>query len=279
MSRSKSNFWLGLLFQAILIVFVLWAIFPVFFILQAALRPGQSLYSTELVLWPPDATLGNFLHMFTEEPLLIWLSNSLKIAGLTTVAALVISTSAAYALSRWQFIGRNGSLIFLLALQAFPSLLSLVAIYQILQGLQLINNHLGLVMAYTAGALVFSTWNMKGYFDTIPIDLEEAALIDGASPTQAFLRVVLPLVQPALAVTALFAFLGGWNEFVMANVLMTGKEMWTLPVGLFSLQRDYRIPWGYFAAGAVVNAIPVMLLFLGLQRYLVSGLAAGSVKG
>jgi len=211
--------------------------------------------------------------------LLIWLSNSLKIAGLTTVMALIISTSAAYAISRWQFIGRNGSLIFLLALQAFPSLLSLVAIYQILQGLQLINNHLGLVMAYTAGALVFSTWNMKGYFDTIPIDLEEAALIDGASPTQAFLRVVLPLVQPALAVTALFAFLGGWNEFVMANVLMTGKEMWTLPVGLFSLQRDYRIPWGYFAAGAVVNAIPVMLLFLGLQRYLVSGLAAGSVKG
>lgn len=279
MTRSMRNRLLGLLFQIILIIFVLWAIFPVFFILQAALRPGQSLYSTELVLWPSDATLDNFRHMFTEESLLIWLGNSLKIAGLTTVAALVISTSAAYALSRWQFIGRHTSLILLLALQAFPSLLSLVAIYQILQGLQLINNHLGLVMAYTAGALVFCTWNMKGYFDTIPVDLEEAALIDGASPTQAFLRVVLPLVQPALAATALFAFLGGWNEFVIANVLMTGEEMWTLPVGLFSLQRDYRIPWGYFAAGAVVNAVPVMLLFLGLQRYLVSGLAAGSVKG
>jgi arabinogalactan oligomer/maltooligosaccharide transport system permease protein len=279
MTRSKHDRWLSLLFHLILIVFVLIAIFPVWFILQAALQPGQALYSTELSLWPAEATFDNFRYMFTEELLLEWLGNSLKIAGLTTVTAVIISTSAAYAFSRWRFVGRNTMLVLLLAIQAFPSLLSLVAIYQILRGLQLINNHLSLVLVYTASALVFTTWNMKGYFDTIPTDLEEAALIDGATPVQAFLKVILPLAKPGLVVTALFAFLSGWNEFAMANVLLTGEKMWTLPVGLFSLQRDYRIPWGYFAAGALVNAIPVMLLFLFLQRNLVSGLTTGGMKG
>lgn len=278
MNRSNRNRWITLLYHALLVMAVGMALFPVLFILQAALRPGQALYSTQLVLWPSDATWDNFIYMFTQEPLLTWLGNSLKIASLSTLAAVVISTSAAYAYSRWQFVGRDASLVLLLAIQAFPTILSLVAIYQIMQGLHLINTHLSLVLFYTTIALVFCTWNMKGYFDTIPNDLEEAAMIDGASATQAFLLVILPLARPALVVTAMFAFLGGWNEFVMANVLLTGKEMWTLPVGLFDLQRDYRVPWGYFAAGSLVNAVPVMLLFLILQRQLVSGLAIGGVK-
>lgn len=278
MNHHRHDRWLTLLYHILLVIAVCIALFPVLFIVQAALRPGQSLYSTQLVLWPSDATWDNFIYMFTQEPLLTWLGNSLKVASLNTLAAVVISTSAAYAYSRWQFIGRDVSLVLLLAIQAFPTILSLVAIYQIMQGLHLINTHLSLVLFYTAIALVFCTWNMKGYFDTIPHDLEEAAMIDGASATQAFLRVILPLARPALVVTAMFAFLGGWNEFVIANVLLTGKEMWTLPVGLFDLQRDYRVPWGYFAAGSLVNAIPVMLLFLLLQRQLTSGLTMGGVK-
>ena len=279
MTRSTRDRWLSLLYHVVLIIAVGIALFPVFFILQAAFRPGQSLYSTRLVLWPGDATWNNFIYMFTQEPLLIWLGNSLKIATFSTLAAVIISTSAAYAYSRWQFVGRDASLVLLLAIQAFPTILSLVAIYQIMQGLRLINTHISLVLFYSAFALVFCTWNMKGYFDTIPNDLEEAAMIDGASATQAFLLVILPLARPALVVTAMFAFLTGWNEFVMANVLLTGKEMWTLPVGLFDLQRDYHVPWGYFAAGSLVNAIPVVLLFLILQRQLTSGLTMGGVKG
>lgn len=279
MTRSTRDRWLSLLYHVVLIIAVGIALFPVFFILQAAFRPGQSLYSTRLVLWPGDATWNNFIYMFTQEPLLTWLGNSLKIATFSTLAAVIISTSAAYAYSRWQFVGRDASLVLLLAIQAFPTILSLVAIYQIMQGLRLINTHLSLVLFYSAFALVFCTWNMKGYFDTIPNDLEEAAMIDGASATQAFLLVILPLARPALVVTAMFAFLTGWNEFVMANVLLTGKEMWTLPVGLFDLQRDYHVPWGYFAAGSLVNAIPVVLLFLILQRQLTSGLTMGGVKG
>lgn len=276
---GRSHLGVRIALHVVLAVFVIWALFPVFFIAQAAFRPGQSLYTTELTLIPTDPTLDNFVYMLTQEPLLIWLWNSLKVAGITTVTALVVSTTAAYAFSRWRFYGRRTLLVLLLALQAFPALLSLVAIYQILQSFGLVNDHFGLVLAYTGGVLVFCTWNMKGYFDTIPVDLEEAAMIDGASPTQAFIRVVLPLAAPGLAVTTLFAFLGGWNEFVVANVLMTGEEQWTVPVGLFSLQRDYRVPWGYFAAGALITAVPVMVLFLSLQRFFVSGLSGGGVKG
>ncbi len=277
--RTQQARILGVSFNAILLVAVFIGILPVIFIFQAAVRPGQALYTTNWSLIPDQFTIENFRYMFTERPLLAWLGNSLKVAVLTTIFSLTIATSAGYAFSRWEFVGRKSGLVLFLALQAFPGVLSLVPIFLILSGLGLYNNHWGLILAYTAGTLVFCTWNMKGYFDTVPKDLEEAAMIDGCNPTSAFLRVILPLVQPALAVTALFAFLGGWNEFVMANVIMTGENLWTLPVGLYALQDNYRVPWGYFAAGSLINAVPVMLLFLGLQRYLVSGLTVGGVKG
>lgn len=278
MSRSARNRLLSVLYNAILIGIVFLAIFPVFFILQAALRPGQALYTTHLTLWPSEITLENFRYMFTEKPLFVWMGNSLKVAGLTTIMAAVLSTSAAYAFSRWKFVGRSMGLALLLAVQAFPGLLSMVAIYQILQGLNLVNTHISLMFVYSAAALVFCTWNMKGYFDTLPNDLEEAAMVDGASPTQAFMHIILPLARPGLVVTAMFSFLSSWNEFAMANVLLTGEKLWTVPLGLFAMQQDYRIPWGYFAAGALINAIPIMLLFLFLQRHLVSGLTLGGIK-
>ncbi|MBA3534200.1 MAG: ABC transporter permease subunit [Ardenticatenales bacterium] len=140
-------------------------------------------------------------------------------------------------------------------------------------------NHWGLILAYTAGALVFTIWNMKGYFDTIPYDLEEAAMIDGATPTGAFIRVILPISTPGLAITALFGFLAGWNEFVFANVILQREALYTLPVGLFGMQENFRTPWGYFAAASLMTAIPVMIMFFIAQRYLVGGLTVGGVKG
>ncbi|HEY0738879.1 MAG TPA: sugar ABC transporter permease [Herpetosiphonaceae bacterium] len=268
------------LLYLILIIAVFFALFPVWFLFTASIRPGQTLFSTNLAsaLWPTTTTTGNYQYMLTRTDFVLWIRNSFYIAVLTTIATLFIATPAAYAFSRFRFPGRSNLLLLFLALQSFPAVMALVPLYLLLQTIGLLN-HAGLILAYSAGALVFNIWNMKGYFDTIPIDLGEAALIDGASPTQAFLRVVLPLARPVLAITALFSFLAGWNEYIMAQTILNSSAEYTAPVGLFILQNDKAVPWGYFAAGSLMVSVPVMILFLSLQRNLVSGLTAGGSKG
>ena len=268
-----------LLQYAILVLGTIFSVFPIYFVIQASLRPGNQLYTTDLQLFPTDATLDNFRYVLTQIPLLVWLRNSLTVAGATTIATLLITVPAGYALSRFVFRGRRTILTGLLALQAFPAALALPAFYLILLRLGLLNSHLGLILIYAAGATAFNIWNIKGYFDTIPIDLAEAATIDGATPTQAFLLVMLPLARPVLAVTALFGFLSGFSDFILANTVLFDEQLYTAPVGVFGLQNGYRNPWGWFAACALIIALPITALFLYLQRHLVSGLAAGGVKG
>jgi arabinogalactan oligomer/maltooligosaccharide transport system permease protein len=167
----------------------------------------------------------------------------------------------------------------LLALQAFPGLLALPAYYLLLNAFGLINNLLGLVFIYAAGSLVLSCWNTKSYFDTLPVELEQAALLDGASHTQTFLHISLPLALPALAVSALFSFISGWSEFPLANLVLnangTGSNL-TFLLGLYSLQSDFRTPWGIFAAASILVSVPLMLIFLYAQRFFRSGLTLGS---
>jgi arabinogalactan oligomer/maltooligosaccharide transport system permease protein len=202
------------------------------------------------------------------------------IAGSTAVAALFLGTSAAFAFSRFKFRGREAGLIVFLAIQAFPGILALVPIAQILSALGGYGKSWGLIIAYMAGTLVFVTWNLKGYFDTIPIDLEEAGMIDGAGPIQSFVYIALPLARPALAVTALFGFMAGWGEFFLANILLPAPdEIKTVMVGMFQMAGEVSVPWGQFAAGAVFVIIPIVLVFLWLQRYLEAGLTVGGVKG
>jgi arabinogalactan oligomer/maltooligosaccharide transport system permease protein len=217
--------------------------------------------------------------VLTEFPLPLWFWKSLLVSIATTISTLLITVSAGYALSRFKFRGRGGALTTLLALQAFPAALALPALYLILNTLGLLNSHTGLILIYAAGAIAFNVWNLKGYFDTIPIDLEEAATIDGCTPTQAFLLVMLPLARPALAVTALFGFLAGFGDFILANTVLFDEAKYTAPVGIFGLQDGYQNPWGWFAASALIISIPVTIVFLYLQRNLVSGLSAGGVKG
>ena len=267
------------LIHMFLIAMVVFALFPVFFVLQAAFRPGQSLYSLTLSLWPDHPTWDNFVYIWTQKPFPLWLKNSLGIGIGTMIAGLIGSATGAYALARFRFAGKRMTLILLLAIQAFPTVLALVPIYIILKTLDLIGSPFGLMLAYVAGALVFSTWNLKGYFDTIPRELDEAALIDGCTVTQAFFRIVLPLSLPALAVTALLMFLTAWNEWVMAQTILQSEDAYTVPVGLWGLQDNYRVPWGYFAAGSLIVSLPVVALFLGLQQYFRSGLTVGGVKG
>ncbi|TMD05729.1 MAG: sugar ABC transporter permease [Chloroflexi bacterium] len=269
----------SLFIHAFLVAMLVIAVFPVFFVLQAAVRPGQSLYTLTLSLWPDHPTLDNFHYILTQIPFPTWLGNSLIVCTATMFAGLVGSATGAYALSRFRFAGKRMTLILLLAIQSFPTVLALIPIYIILRLVHLVGTPLGLILAYVSVALVFAAWNLKGYFDTIPHEIDEAALMDGCTPTQAFLRVTLPLAVPALAVTALLMFITGWNEWVMAQTLLSDENTYTVPVGLWGLQNDYRIPWGYFASAALIVSVPIMTLFLLLQRYFRSGLTVGGVKG
>jgi arabinogalactan oligomer/maltooligosaccharide transport system permease protein len=277
--RRQDFVWKSILAHIAVVLFLLFAIFPIYFLVAAAFRPGQALYSTNLELIPTAVTLDNFDHMINHTPLLTWLMNSLIVAGATTILSVCLATPAAYAFSRWDFPGRNAILSLMLALQAFPAILALIAIFVIFKEFHMLDTLWGLVLAYASGGLVFAIWNTKGYFDTIPVELEESARVDGASPTQTFVQVILPLARPVIAVTALLGFMAGWGEYIMAQTVLFNEAKYTSMVGLISLQTDYSQPWGWFAVGSIFAMIPVMALFMFLQKNLVGGLTAGSVKG
>jgi arabinogalactan oligomer/maltooligosaccharide transport system permease protein len=202
------------------------------------------------------------------------------VAAATTVVGVFLASTAGYAFSRFRFPGRRTGLMAFLVSQMFPGVLMLIPLYIIIvEVLGLGNNYLGLILIYATTAIPFCVWMLKGYFDTIPRELEESAIMDGASQATIFLRIVLPLAKPAVAVTALFSFMTAWNEFVLALTFMDSEEMYTAPVGLRFFVSGFSEQWGFFAAGALITAIPVVLLFLFLQKYLISGLTAGAVKG
>jgi arabinogalactan oligomer / maltooligosaccharide transport system permease protein len=266
----------------ILVLFSFIALYPVWFAVLAAGRKGDSLYTFNLsgMFFPVEWTWNNFQRLFTEQPFWLWVANSLKVATFTVIFAMIVVTSAAFAFSRFQFKGRSFGLTAMLGLQAYPGLLSLSAITMILTAIGLYGSHVGLVLAYTTGVLVFATWNLKGYFDTIPIDLEEAGMIDGCGPVQSFFLIALPLARPALAITALLAFLAGWSDYVLASSIVPAPDTMKLAVpGLYGLSQSVSIPWGMFAAGFCIVVIPTIMVFLFLQRYLEAGLTLGGVKG
>jgi len=280
----KTKNWLGIrIFQySALVLATIFALYPVWFIILASFRSSGSLYTFNLLgmFLPTTFSIENYQKMLFTMPFLTWVKNSLFVAGFTTIACLLIATSAAFAFSRMKFYGREWGLVLFLAIQSFPGVLSLVPIAQLLTGMGLYRNHWGLILAYTSGTLIFTTMNLKGYFDTIPVDLEEAAMIDGCGPVQSFFLIALPLARPALAVTALFAFMGGWGEYVLASVLIPAPDnLKTAMVGLYQVANEISVPWGLFAAGAVMIIIPVLIVFLYLQQYLEGGLTLGGVKG
>jgi arabinogalactan oligomer/maltooligosaccharide transport system permease protein len=268
--------------MVVAILAALIALYPVWFIVIASGRPSGRLFTMNLLgmFVPTEWSWENFQAMLTTEPFLTWVKNSLIISACTTIACMTISASAAFAFSRMKFYGRQWGLVLFLAIQSFPGVLSLVPIAQILTAIGAYGKLWGLIMAYTSGTLIFCTMNLKGYFDTIPVDLEEAGMIDGCGPVQSFLLIALPLARPALAVTALFSFMAGWGEYVLASVIIPAPDSAkTAMVGLYKLANDIAVPWGRFAAGALMIIIPVLLVFLFLQRYLEGGLTMGGVKG
>jgi arabinogalactan oligomer/maltooligosaccharide transport system permease protein len=260
-------------------------LYPVLWVVGLALAPGRAQLAQGLWPLPAHPTLRHFAALLASrgaDGQLIFvrqLVNSLMVATATTLVGLALSVTAAYALSRFAFPGRRFGMTTLLATQMFPATMMSVPLYAILNRLHLLDSLAGLTLVYATTAIPFSVWMLKGYFDTIPRELEEAALLDGATRGQIFLRVVLPLSRPALAVTALFSFMTAWNEFVLAATFIDDQARFTLPVALQRLVGEYQTEWGQFAAGALLVSAPVMVVFFALQKHLVGGLTAGGVKG
>jgi len=205
--------------------------------------------------------------------------NSLFVSLVVTITGVVLASTAGYAFSRFNFAGKKFGLLSVLTTQMFPATMLLLPLYIMLINVGLINTYMGVIIIYTATVLPFTIWTMKGYYDTIPYSLEEAARIDGCNQFQAFYKVVLPLATPALVITALFAFMTAWAEYLVAAQILQSSELWTLPLGLKSFESNMTTEWGLYGASSIVVAIPVVILFLALSRYLVSGLTLGSVKG
>ncbi len=264
---------------AVLALFTFLAVYPILYIVTISLRPGDRLLATSLEFIPDGATLDNYRRLLTETPFLRWMGNSIFITLVVTITGVVLASTAGYVLSRYKFYGRASMLKGLLVTQMFPATMLLLPLYVVLIKLQLLNSYIGLVVIYSATALPFCVWQMKGYYDTIPAALEEAARIDGCTPWQAFRLVVLPLAAPALVITALFSFMSAWNEYVVANVVLQDTDMFTLPLGLKLFQGSMTTQWGLYAAGSIIVSIPVVVLFLALSKYLISGLTLGGVKG
>jgi arabinogalactan oligomer/maltooligosaccharide transport system permease protein len=270
--------------HAVGIAAVLFALFPIVFVVSAALNPLGTLSSTSLM--PTGASLENFVNLFKTQPFEHWFVNSVLIAGLAAAVSVFLSALAAYAFGRMRFRGRRVGLLSLLLIQMFPQFLAIVAIFLIFANVTELypaigfNTPWGLTLLYLGGALGVGTWLTKGFFDTVPREIDESATMDGASHSQIFYQIMLPLVAPILAITGLLSFIGTINEFLIANVFLTDAESKTLAVGMYGMVAGERNNnFGMFCAATLLTAIPTVLLFQFLQRYIVSGLTAGAVKG
>ncbi len=265
--------------NALLILACFIAIYPVMRVFSVSLRPGNQLLSTSLNIIPDNATLDNYTRLFTEKPFLVWIWNSIIITIVVATIGVALAATSAYAFSRWKFRLRSAGLVFLLTTQMIPAGMLLIPIYLILAQLKLIDSYRGMVLAYIVSSIPFSVWILKGYYDTIPIDLEEAAMIDGAGRLGTFMRMVLPLSTPALAIVFLFNFMQAWQEFPVAYRIVTKESMWTWTLGINAMQGQFQTEWGMYAAGSMLIMLPVVLLFLYSAKWLISGLTLGSVKG
>ena len=265
---------------------VAFALFPVVWVVSASFNPTGSLAGQRLI--PENPTLDNYRILLDDPsyPFARWFVNTMVIGGIVAVTTVGLSAMAAFSFSRLRFTGRRVGLMSLLLVQMFPQLLAMVAIFLLMDNIQDVfpaiglGTRAGLILVYLGGALGVNTWLMKGFFDSIPSELDEAAKVDGASHVQVFVRIILPLAAPILAVVGLLSFILTINEFVLASILLRQPDDYTLAVGLYRFVGDrYGSRWGPFTAGALLGGVPVIVLWMFLQRFIVSGLTHGAVKG
>lgn len=292
--QPKSQRWRLLAAHAFLLALCAVVVFPFLVVLSVSLRPGNFASGS---LLPSSISLEHWRYvlglpfpgpdgkpMLPDLPVMRWLWNSIKVALLSGVVTLLLSTTAAYALARLRFRGRKPLLTGLMLMQMFPAVLALVAIYAIFDRVGAafpvlgLNTHASLVLAYSGG-IAMHVWTLKGYYDTVPAEIEEAARVDGATSWQSFRRVLLPMTLPILAVVFLLAFIGAIIEYPVASVLLTQQDQLTLAVGSKLFVHEHNFRWGDFAAAAILSGLPITLVFLLAQRWMIAGLASGGVKG
>jgi len=265
---------------------IIFTLFPIVWVVSASFNPLDSISSQRLI--PANPTVENYVQLLTDpsRPFSHWFLNSVKISSITSILVVSLTTLGAYAFSRFRFRGRRSLLVTILLVQVFPNTLAIVAIFLIVQQIGFyfqsfgLNTHGGLILVYLGAALGGNVWLMKGFFDTIPRELDEAALIDGASHWQSFWRIILPLMRPMLVVITILSFIGTYGDVIIARVLLRDSGQYTLAIGLWMLiQGWYTEEWGVFTAGALLGAAPVIIVFYALQNQLVSGLTQGAIKG
>ena len=262
----------------IVICFV--TLIPILYALSVSFSGSNGLLSSDFSFIPKDFTLSNYREVLFGENITVWFRNTVFLALATVIFSLTAAVPAAYCFSRRRFPGRKTILKCLVLLNSFPAILSMFAIYRLLRPMGLVNTRLGLILVYTGTMAVFSLWNTKGYFDTIPTEIEEAARIDGASDLQVVVKIVMPLAKPSIITTALQVLIYVWNEYIYATTFLTGESKYTLAAGLNSLQAtEMTGSWPVFAAASITVSIPVLIIFFLCQKYMTSGLTAGGVKG
>lgn len=268
----------GLNIFFILLCFV--TLIPVLYAVSVSLNGQNSLLSSDFSFIPKDFTLENYKAVLLGEDIMVWFKNTVVLATVTVTLSLTLAIPAAYCFSRRRFPGRRTILKCLVLLNSFPAVLSMFAIYRLLRPMGLVNSRIGLILVYTGTMAVFSLWNTKGYFDTIPVEIEEAARIDGARDMQVVVRMVLPLARPSIVVTALMVLIYVWNEYIYATTFLTGEQNYTLAAGLNALQAtEMSGSWPVFAAASITVSLPVLVIFFLCQKYMTSGLTSGGVKG
>ncbi|WP_399430730.1 sugar ABC transporter permease [Streptomyces sp. WAC05374] len=258
-----------------LLVATLVAVFPPLWLVITSFKPKTDAFDTSVV---KNFTLGNYTHVIADTQFLAWLGNSLVVVGITTVIGVFISATTGYAVSRFRFPGLRPLMWLLLITQMFPVAVLIVPLYNLLASLGMLNQPVGLVITYLTVAVPFCAWMMKGYFDGIPAEIDEAGRVDGLTPFGTFWRLIMPLAKPGLAVTAFYTFITGWGEVAYASAFMTGEENLTLAGGLQTFVNQYTADWGSLTAAAVLIAAPAAVIFGLVQRHLVSGLTAGATK-
>lgn len=253
---------------------------PILYAFSISISGSNSIISTEFHILPKTITMDNYITILTERPFWRWFVNSLLLSALTVLLTMLVAVPAAYVFSRMRFAGRKRTLYILLVLNAFPAILSMFAIYRIIKTLNLLNSYMGLVFIYAGSMAIFVFWNMKGYFDSIPEAIEDAARIDGVNDRQLITKIVMPLARPSIIISSVLVVIYVWNEYIFSTVFLSGAEKNTLAVALYSLQAtDYTRNWPLFSAAAILTTLPVLILFFLVQKYMVSGLSSGGVKG
>jgi multiple sugar transport system permease protein len=264
---------------ALLAPFLAFVLFPFFWIIITSLKSTNQISERRSIFWPQPATLEQYDILINGTGFVTWLMNSVFVAAAATLISVALSAMAAYALTRLRFLGAGLLTTLLLITYLLPGTLLFIPLYQTLTSLGIINSYAALILTYPTFLLPFATWVLMGYFRSIPVELEEAAMIDGASRFYIFLRITIPLAAPAILSVTLFAFTNAWNEFLFAFVFITSESLRTLPIGLQSMVVGDILPWGRLMAASLLTAVPVAILYVYAQRFLAEGLTVGGVKG